>query len=84
MPKWAPAPKKLLLAACSAPGDQDDSSGSGSDSSGPIKIAVVNAQSGQLSSLGAWELKGALEKLDPTLGKLVDATPPWVEDPLKR
>jgi thymidylate synthase ThyX len=32
----------------------------------------------------AWELKGALEKLDPTLGQLIDATPPWVEDPLKR
>jgi thymidylate synthase ThyX len=32
----------------------------------------------------AWEMKGALERLDPMLGSLVDATPPWVEDPLKR
>jgi thymidylate synthase ThyX len=32
----------------------------------------------------AWEMKQALEKLDPALGRLVEATPPWVEDPLKR
>ncbi len=32
----------------------------------------------------AWEMKQALERLDPALGRLVDATPPWVEDPLKR
>lgn len=32
----------------------------------------------------AWEMKQALERLDPMLGSLVDATPPWVEDPLKR
>jgi thymidylate synthase ThyX len=32
----------------------------------------------------AWEMKQALEKVDPTLGGLVHATPPWVEDPLKR
>jgi len=32
----------------------------------------------------AWRMKEALEKLDPALGALVDATPPWVEDPLKR
>ncbi len=32
----------------------------------------------------AWEMKQALERLDPALGKLVEATPPWVEDPLKR
>lgn len=32
----------------------------------------------------AWEMKQALERLDPMLGRLVDATPPWVEDPLKR
>lgn len=45
------------LAACSAPGEQkEESSGQGQ---GPIKIAIANAQSGQLSSLGAWELKGA-------------------------
>lgn len=46
----------LALAACAAPGSKNDDKGAGS---GPIKIAVVNAQSGQLSSLGAWELKGA-------------------------
>lgn len=32
----------------------------------------------------AWEMKQALEKLDPMLAALVDATPPWVADPLKR
>ncbi|MFK0173538.1 ABC transporter substrate-binding protein [Streptomyces sp. NPDC090306] len=46
----------LALAACSAPGDSDSDKGSGS---GPIKIAIVDAQSGQLASLGDWEAKGA-------------------------
>jgi len=46
----------VVAAACSAPGSDKSSSAGGS---GPIKIAVVDAQSGQLSSLGAWELKGA-------------------------
>lgn len=32
----------------------------------------------------AWEMKQALEKLDPLLGGLIDATPPWIQDPLKR
>jgi thymidylate synthase ThyX len=32
----------------------------------------------------AWEMKQALEKVDPVLGALVEATPPWIEDPLKR
>ncbi len=32
----------------------------------------------------AWEMKQALHRLDPMLGQLVEATPPWVEDPLKR
>jgi thymidylate synthase ThyX len=32
----------------------------------------------------AWEMKQALERLDPLLGALIEATPPWVEDPLKR
>lgn len=32
----------------------------------------------------AWEMKQALDRLNPTLGALVEATPPWVEDPLKR
>ena len=32
----------------------------------------------------AWEMKLALEKLDPTLAAFVEATPPWITDPLKR
>jgi thymidylate synthase ThyX len=32
----------------------------------------------------AWEMKLALDEVDPLLGALVKATPPWVEDPLKR
>jgi thymidylate synthase ThyX len=32
----------------------------------------------------AWRMKQALDALDPVLGGLVQATPPWVEDPLKR
>jgi len=32
----------------------------------------------------AWEMKQALDEQDPSLGALVDATPPWVEDPLTR
>ena len=32
----------------------------------------------------AWEMKQALERVDRVLGRLVQATPPWVEDPLKR
>jgi branched-chain amino acid transport system substrate-binding protein len=43
------------ITACAAPG----SSSNQASSSGPIKIAVVDAQSGQLSSLGQWEWKGA-------------------------
>jgi branched-chain amino acid transport system substrate-binding protein len=46
----------LAVAACKAPGSDDKAAKS---DSGPIKIAVADAQSGQLSSLGAWELKGA-------------------------
>jgi thymidylate synthase ThyX len=32
----------------------------------------------------AWEMKCAMERLEPELGRLIEATPPWVEDPLKR
>ncbi len=32
----------------------------------------------------AWEMKQALSRLDPLLGGLIEATPPWIEDPLKR
>lgn len=49
----------LALAAavtgCSAPGQ---ASSAGSSGSGPVKIAVVDAQSGQDSSLGQWEYNG--------------------------
>ncbi|MFL6143183.1 MAG: ABC transporter substrate-binding protein [Labedaea sp.] len=51
--------------ACSAPG----SSSSNTSDQGPIKIAVVNAQSGQLSSLGQWESKGAKLAADQWNGK---------------
>jgi thymidylate synthase ThyX len=32
----------------------------------------------------AWEMKCKMEELEPELGRLIEATPPWVEDPLKR
>ena len=32
----------------------------------------------------AWEMKVKMEQLEPELGRLIDATPPWIEDPLKR
>jgi hypothetical protein len=32
----------------------------------------------------AWRMKQAMEKLEPELGRLLEATPPWVEDPLQR
>ncbi len=32
----------------------------------------------------AWQMKEKLQRLEPDLGKILDATPPWVEDPLKR
>lgn len=32
----------------------------------------------------AWEMKQKLDQVDPVLGALVNATPPWIEDPLKR
>jgi len=32
----------------------------------------------------AWQMKLKLEQLDPELGRLIEATPPWVEDPLQR
>lgn len=32
----------------------------------------------------AWEIKRKLEELEPELGRLMEATPPWIEDPLKR
>jgi thymidylate synthase ThyX len=32
----------------------------------------------------AWEMKVKMEALEPELGRLIEATPPWVEDPLQR
>ena len=32
----------------------------------------------------AWEMKLKMEELEPELGRLIEATPPWVEDMLKR
>ncbi|MEX2263230.1 MAG: FAD-dependent thymidylate synthase [Bryobacteraceae bacterium] len=32
----------------------------------------------------AWEMKVKMEQVEPELGRLMQATPPWVEDPLKR
>jgi branched-chain amino acid transport system substrate-binding protein len=51
----------VVLAACAAPGSDNNSN---QPAGGPIKIALVDAQSGQLSSLGAWVLKGARLAID--------------------
>jgi len=32
----------------------------------------------------AWEMKEKMAQLEPELGRLMEATPPWIEDPLKR
>ncbi len=32
----------------------------------------------------AWRMKQEIERLEPELGRLIEATPPWVEEPLKR
>ncbi|MCL4402986.1 MAG: FAD-dependent thymidylate synthase, partial [Acidobacteria bacterium] len=32
----------------------------------------------------AWEMKCRMEQLEPELGRLMEATPPWVDDPLRR
>jgi hypothetical protein len=32
----------------------------------------------------AWEMKVKMEEVEPELGRLIDATPPWIEDPLRR
>ena len=32
----------------------------------------------------AWKMKQKMDEAEPSLGRLIDATPPWVEDPLKR
>ncbi|UUT36182.1 ABC transporter substrate-binding protein [Microbacterium elymi] len=52
----------MLLAGCAAPGQNKGAAESGG--TGPIKVAIVNAQSGQLSSLGDWEYKGVKMAFD--------------------
>jgi len=32
----------------------------------------------------AWQMREKMVALEPELGRLIDATPPWVEDPLRR
>jgi thymidylate synthase ThyX len=32
----------------------------------------------------AWEMKCKMEMVEPELGRLIEATPPWVDDPLQR
>jgi hypothetical protein len=32
----------------------------------------------------AWEMKRKMEQVEPELGRLMEATPPWIEDPLRR
>ncbi len=32
----------------------------------------------------AWQMKEKMCQLEPQLGRLMEATPPWIEDPLKR
>jgi thymidylate synthase ThyX len=32
----------------------------------------------------AWQMKLKMEALEPELGRLMEATPPWIEDPLRR
>jgi thymidylate synthase ThyX len=32
----------------------------------------------------AWKMKQKMDEVEPALGRLINATPPWVEDPLKR
>ena len=32
----------------------------------------------------AWEMKCRMDEVEPELGRLIEATPPWVEDPLRR
>ncbi len=32
----------------------------------------------------AWQMTEKMEQIEPELGRLIEATPPWVEDPLRR
>jgi branched-chain amino acid transport system substrate-binding protein len=67
----AAAAVALAAAACSAPGASSSSSqpspgktGSGAAAAGPIKIAVVDAQSGSESDLGQFEYRGVKLAVD--------------------
>ncbi|HLH82482.1 MAG TPA: ABC transporter substrate-binding protein [Trebonia sp.] len=62
----AAAAAALVAAACSAPGSSQPSSGSTSSGAvaGPIKIAVVDAQSGSESDLGQFEWRGVKLAVD--------------------
>ncbi|WP_049561772.1 ABC transporter substrate-binding protein [Nonomuraea sp. SBT364] len=51
----------IALAACAPPGQ---SAAPEAGATGPLKIANINAQSGQLSSLGQWEHKGVKLAID--------------------
>lgn len=53
----------LLATACSAPGTSNSASSS-SGGSGPIKFAIIDAQSGQYSDLGNWEHDGVQLAVD--------------------
>ena len=70
-PALAVAAVALAAAACSAPGGSSTStgqpasgSGSGGAAAGPIKIAVVDAQSGSSSDLGQFEWRGVKLAVD--------------------
>src|SRR5690242_12851399 len=56
----------LASTGCSAPGSSSSSAGAGGGStpSGPIKIAVVDAQSGSASDLGQFEYRGVKLAVD--------------------
>jgi len=32
----------------------------------------------------AWEMKERVQEIEPELARLINATPPWIEDPLRR
>ena len=52
---------------------------------GVIIAKLRSGVKGHFSYRGiAWEMKEKLAEMDPELGRLIDATPPWIEDPLKR
>src|SRR5947207_2163839 len=57
----------LTAAACSAPGSSSSAAGGGGGAgsgSGPVKIAVVDAQSGSASDLGQFEYRGVKLAVD--------------------